>query len=52
MMSSSSHRITNSDPSASSSTTALAEIAQDISEDVSGDDDSTGNTQTNNTDNG
>ena len=51
-MSSSSHEITNGDPLDSSSTTALAEIAQDIIEDVSGDDDSTGNAQTNNTDNG
>ena len=51
-MSSSSHRVTNSDLSDSSSTTALAEIAQDIIEDVSGDDNSTGNTQTNNTDDG
>ena len=51
-MSSSSRQIANSDPSESSSTTALAEIAQDIIEDVSGDDDSTGNAQTNNKDNG
>ena len=51
-MSSSSHGITNGDPSDSSSTTALAEIVQDMIEDVSGDDDSSGNTQTNNTDNG
>ena len=51
-MSSSSHQITNGDPSDSSSTTASVEIAQDIIEDVSGDDDSTGNAQTNNTDDG
>ena len=51
-MSSSSCRIANGDPSGSSSTTASAEIAQDIIEDVSGDDDSTGNAKTNNTDNG
>ena len=51
-MSSSSRRITNSDPSDSSSTTASAEIAQDIIEDVSGDENSPGNAQTNNTDNG
>ena len=51
-MSSSSRRITNGDPSKSSSTTALAEIAQDIIEDVSGDDDSTSNGQTNNKDDG
>ena len=52
MMSSSSRRITSGDPSESSSTTALAEIAQDIIEDVSGDDDSTVNAQTNNKDDG
>ena len=52
MMSSSSCRMTNSDLSESSSTTASAEIAQDIIEDVSGDDDSTSNAQTNNKDNG
>ena len=52
MMSSSSCRITNSDPSDSSATTASAEIAQDIIEDVSGDDKSTANAQTNNRDNG
>ena len=51
-MSSSSRRITNSDPSELSSTTASAEIAQDIIEDVSGDDDSTSNGQTNNKDDG
>ena len=51
-MSSTSCRITNSDPSESSSTTALVEIVQDIIEDVSGDDDSTSNGQTNNKDNG
>ena len=51
-MPSSSRRITNSDLLESSSTTASAEIAQDIIEDVSGDDDSTGNTQTNNKDDG
>ena len=51
-MSSSSHRIANGDPSESSSTTALAGIVQDIIEDVSGDDDSTSNGQTNNKDNG
>ena len=51
-MSSSSRRITNGDPSDSSSTTASAEKAKDIIEDLSGDDDSTGNAQTNNTDNG
>ena len=49
-MSSSSCRITNGDPLDSSSTTASVEIVQDIIEDVSGDDDSTGNTQTNNKD--
>ena len=52
MMSSSSHQITNGNPLDSSSTTASAEIVQDIIEDVSGDDDSTGNGQTNNTDSG
>ena len=52
MMSSSSCPITNGDLLESSSTTASAEIAQDIIEDVSGDDNSTGNAQTNNTDNG
>ena len=51
-MSSSSHQLTNSDPLDSSSTIALVETAQDIIEDLSGDDDSTGNAQTNNTDNG
>ena len=51
-MSSTSHRITNGDPSELSSTTASAEIAQDIIEDVSGDDDSTSNGQTNNKDDG
>ena len=51
-MSSTSRRITNGDPSESSSTTALAEIVQDIIEDVSGDDDSTSNAQTNNKDDG
>ena len=51
-MSSSSCRITNGDPSESSSTTASAEIVQDIIEDVSGDDNSTGNAQTNNKDDG
>ena len=52
MMSSTSRRITNGDPSESSSTTASAEIAQEIIEDVSGDDDSTSNGQTNNKDDG
>ena len=52
MMSSTSHRITNGDPSELSSTPASAEIAQDIIEDVSGDDDSTSNGQTNNKDDG
>ena len=52
MTSSSSHRITNGDLSESSSTTASAEIVQDIIEDVSGDDDSTSNGQTNNKDDG
>ena len=52
MMSSSSHPITNSPPSDSSSTTEAVEKAQDIIEDLSGDDDSTDNVQTNNTDNG
>ena len=52
MMSSSSRQITNGDPSDSSSTTASVEIVQDIIEDLSGDDDSTGNAQSNNTDNG
>ena len=47
-----SRRITNGDPSESSSTTASAEIAQDVIEDVSGDDDSTSNGQTNNKDDG
>ena len=51
-MSSSSCQITNADLSDSSSTTALVEIVQDIIEDLSGDDDSTGNAQTNKTDNG
>ena len=51
-MSSSSRRITKGDPSEPSSTTASAEIAQDIIEDVSGDDDSTSNGQTNNKDDG
>ena len=51
-MSSSSHQITNGDLSDSSSTTASVEIVQDIIEDVSGDDDSTGNAQTNNKDDG
>ena len=51
-MSSSSRRITNGDPLDSSSTTASVEIVQDIIEDVSGDDDSTGNAQTNNKDDG
>ena len=51
-MSSSSRRITNGDPSESSPTTASVEIAQDIIEDVSGDDDSTSNAQTNNKDDG
>ena len=51
-MSSTSCRITNGDPSESSSTTALVEIVQDIIEDVSGDDDSTSNGQTNNKDDG
>ena len=51
-MSSTSHRITNSDPSESSSTTASAEIVQDVIEDVSGGDDSTSNGQTNNKDDG
>ena len=52
MMLSSSHRITNSDPPDSSSNMASAEIVQDINEDVSGDDNSTGNAQTISTDNG
>ena len=52
MMSSSSRQISNSDLLDSSSTMASAEIAQDIIEDLSGNDDSTGNAQTNNTDNG
>ena len=52
MMSSSSRRITNSDLLESSSTTVSAEIAQDIIEDVSGDDGSTSNGQTNNKDDG
>ena len=52
MMSSSSHPITNGPPSDTSSTTEAAEKAQDIIEDLSGDDDSTDNVQTNNTDNG
>ena len=51
-MSSTSRSITNGDPSESSSTTASAEIVQDIIEDVSGDDDSTSNGQTNNKDDG
>ena len=51
-MSSSSHRITNGDPSELSSTTASAEIVQDIIEDVSGDDNSTSNAQTINKDDG
>ena len=45
MMSSSSCRMTNSNLLESSTTTASVEIAQDIIEDVSGDDDSTSNAQ-------
>ena len=52
MMSSSSCPIMNSPPSDSSSTMEAAEKAQDIIEDLSRDDDSTDNVQTNNTDNG
>ena len=52
-MASSSRRLTNSDPSETSSTTTSAEIAQDIIEDVSvDDDDSTSNPKKNNKDDG
>ena len=52
MMSSSSHLIMNGPLSDSSSTMEVAEKAQGIIEDLSGDDDSTDNVQTHNTDNG
>ena len=52
MMSSSSRPIMNSPPSDSSSTMEAAEKVQDIIEDLSRDDDSPDNVQTNNTDNG
>ena len=51
-MSSSSHLIMDCPPSDSSSTMEAAEKAQDIIEDLSGDDYSTDNVQTNNTENG
>ena len=52
LLSSSSHLITNGPLSDSSSTMEVAEKAQDIFEDLSRDDESTDNVQTNNTDNG